>query len=274
MLKIGDFSKLTRVSIRMLRYYDEKDLLKPVEIDKFTGYRYYSEEQLPIACRIAALKDMGFGLNTIKEMLEYYNDPDKLEVYFRTHIAELSAIIEESSYRIRLLETAINRLRKGNDMNYDVIVKTIPERYAACVRMKIPKYQDEGMVWSILCQETDHMNLIPNNPCICSVSYHDGEWKEADVDIEAQKTVKGKYNDTEHVKFKTLPAVTVASATYKGSYEAIGEVYSAVYAWADNNGYECEGPMTNIYHVSPHETQNPDEFITEVCLPVKKKSLA
>ena len=64
MLKIGDFSKLSRVSVRMLRYYDEIGLLKPAEIDRFTDYRYYSEAQLPTVCRITALRDMGFGLST------------------------------------------------------------------------------------------------------------------------------------------------------------------------------------------------------------------
>ena len=61
MLKIGDFSKLSRVSIRMLRHYDDIGLLKPAEIDEFTGYRYYQEEQLFIMGRITALKDMGFA---------------------------------------------------------------------------------------------------------------------------------------------------------------------------------------------------------------------
>ena len=54
MLKIGDFSKLSRVSVRMLRYYDEIGLLKPAEIDRFTDYRYYSEAQLPIYHQIGA----------------------------------------------------------------------------------------------------------------------------------------------------------------------------------------------------------------------------
>ena len=62
MLKIGEFSKLSRVSVRMLRHYDEIGLLKPAEIDRFTEYRYYREDQLPTAGRIAALKDMGFPL--------------------------------------------------------------------------------------------------------------------------------------------------------------------------------------------------------------------
>ena len=55
MLKIGEFSKLSRVSIRMLRHYDEIGLLKPFEIDPFTGYRYYHEDQLPIVGRISKL---------------------------------------------------------------------------------------------------------------------------------------------------------------------------------------------------------------------------
>ena len=62
MLKIGEFSKLSRVSIRMLRRYNEVGLLLPAETDPITGYRYYSEDQLPAAGRITALRDMGFGL--------------------------------------------------------------------------------------------------------------------------------------------------------------------------------------------------------------------
>ena len=65
MLKIGEFSKLSRVSVRMLRHYDEIGLLKPAEIDRLTEYRYYREDQLPVVCRITALKDMGFALADI-----------------------------------------------------------------------------------------------------------------------------------------------------------------------------------------------------------------
>ena len=85
----------------------------------------------------------------------------------------------------------------------------------------------------------------------------------------AWKTVKGTYPDTEHVKFKTLPEVKVASCMVKGGYEQMPDVYGAVIAWVNENGYEYDGSMFNIYHVSPHETNNPDEFVTEVCYTVK-----
>ena len=271
MLKIGDFSKLSRVSIRMLRHYDEIGLLRPVKIDPESGYRYYSENQLPVAGRITALKDMGFGLSSIGEMLDSYTQKDILERRLLLKRSELLEQSRQTAYRLRLLDTALERLRKDEPMQYDVTLKTFPERYAATVRMTIPTYEMEGMLWSVLVSETAPLHLIPDDPCYCSVVFHDQEFKESDVDVETQKTVKGRYPDTEHVKFKTLPSVTVASATCKGSYDQMNAIMEAVANWVTDNGYEFDGPAFNIYHVSPHETSDPNEFVTEVCYPVRRK---
>jgi DNA-binding transcriptional MerR regulator/predicted transcriptional regulator YdeE len=269
MLKIGEFSKLSRVSIRMLRHYDDIGLLKPVEIDTFTGYRYYSPDQLPVVGRITALKDMGFALADIVKILDIYDQKEELELFFMKRQLELRKNLEKTEYQMRLLDTARERLRKDKNMAYDVSIKTIPERYAATVHMVIPCYEDEGMVWQILNEETSSLNMIPADPCLVAAEYLDDEYKEKDVELIAWKTVKGTYPDTEHVKFKTLPAVKFASCTAKGNYDQMPEVYGAVASWVTANGYEFAGPMFNIYHVSPHETQNPDEYVTEVCYPVK-----
>ncbi len=133
MLKIGEFSKLSRVSIRMLRHYDEIGLLKPAEIDKFTGYRYYGPEQLPVIGRITALKDMGFQLADIVKILDVYENREALDSYFAKRQAELKEIADTAHYQMRLLDTARNRLRKEQNMKYDVSIKTIPERYAASI---------------------------------------------------------------------------------------------------------------------------------------------
>ena len=74
MLKIGEFSKLSRVSIRMLRHYDDIGLLKPAFIDSFTGYRYYKPEQLPVIGRITALKDMGFSPHETQNPEEFVTE--------------------------------------------------------------------------------------------------------------------------------------------------------------------------------------------------------
>ena len=65
--KIGLFSKMNRVTIKALRHYDEIGLLKPAAIEKFTGYRYYTSEQLPLLHQILALREMGFTLDEIKK---------------------------------------------------------------------------------------------------------------------------------------------------------------------------------------------------------------
>ena len=271
MLKIGEFSKLSRISIRMLRHYDEIGLLRPVRIDAFTGYRYYGEDQLPLAGRIAALRDMGFGLNAISEVLACGGDALALERLLACREGELLDQKQEVERQLRMLESLRRKLREEKKtMQYNVNLKTIPERYAACVRQILPRYDCEGVLWDTLMGETAQLNLIDGDPCICCAVLHDGEYKEADVDVEVQKSVEGSYADTEHVQFKTLPAVTVASATYQGGYHLIGEVSAAVAAWVRDNDYHYDGPAFYIYHVSPHETDKPEEFITEICLPVRR----
>ena len=232
MLKIGEFSKLSRVTIRRLRSYDEARLLTPASIDSFTGYRYYNESQLPIANRITALKDMGFSQTAIKEVLKCWEDPTALERCLLLQRGAVQEEAERAQQRLRLLDTAIQRLRKDEkQMNYDVTIKILPERYVASVRMMIPNYDREGDLWHIFCQETAGMNIQDGDPVLCTAVYYDGEFKESDVDVEIQKNVVGPYPDTEHVKFKTVPAVQVASATFQGSYEKIGEVNETVAAW-------------------------------------------
>ena len=128
MLKIGEFSKLSRVSIRMLRHYDDIGLLKPAEIDDFTGYRYYREEQLFAIGRITSLKDMGFALADIIKILDSYDDKEKMDAFLSERQKELSKLSKETEYKLMLLETARKRLRKEQNMSFDVTVKTIPEK--------------------------------------------------------------------------------------------------------------------------------------------------
>ena len=111
MLKIGEFSKLSRVSIRMLRHYDDIGLLKPAEIDDFTGYRYYREEQLFTIGRITSLKDMGFALADIIKILDSYDDKEKMDAFLSERQMELSKLSKE---------TDNNKLRFGLH-NYGIL---------------------------------------------------------------------------------------------------------------------------------------------------------
>ena len=270
MLKIGDFSKLTRISIRMLRHYDEIGLLKPDSIDSFTSYRYYSAAQLPVANRITALKNMGFSLAAISEIMSQYHDAGQLSRYLQVKLAEVKEQAEQTQDRLRLLETTIQRLGKDDTaMKYDVTFKIIPKRYVASLRKTIPAYQDEHILWEQMGQETG-CALQMANPSYSLAVFHDEGYKESDVDVEIQVAAQGQYENTGNVIFKTVEPIAVASAVYKGSYDQITEVNEAVAAWVADSGYDYDGPMFCIYHVSPGHDPNPDNWVTEICYPVKK----
>lgn len=272
MLKIGDFSKLSRISIRMLRHYDEIGLLAPKSTDNFTNYRYYSEDQLPVAERVTALKDMGFSLAMIAEILKNYDKPQALAEFLAVKQAEVQEEAEKATQRLLLLETAINRLRKDEPvMEYTVTLKKMPQRYVASLRNIIPSYDKEGMLWEQMMRELAPQNVQYANPCYALAVFYDEGHKDYDPDVEIQISVQGTYQNTENVVFKMVPAIEIASATYKGSYNQLTTVNAAVANWVRDNHYEFESASFCIYHVSPAQTQNPDELVTEVCFPVKKK---
>lgn len=269
MIKIGDFSKLARISIRMLRYYDSIGLLKPSSLDVFTGYRYYDVSQLTEAFKINALREMGFGLAEIEKILEEYKNPLALAAFLEGKQAEVQIQRKMLDDRLVLISTSIERLRKDEkSMNYSVTVKTFPKRYAACVRKTIKNYYDEGELWKLLKEEAGELQT--EAPFCAMAFFRDNCYKENDVDVEIQMSVKGNYKDTEHVKFREVPEILAASAVYKGPYELITEAYEAIMDYISGNGYEIDGSMFNIYHVSPSATNNPEEYVTEVCIPVKK----
>ena len=166
MLKIGDFSKLSRISIRMLRHYDEIGILRPESVDDFTGYRYYSEAQLPLAGRIQSLKGLGFGLSVIKEILGKYGDPQEMEKFLLIKHRELKEEAMAAEQKLMLLDSTLKWLRKdGSLMDYDVTLKTVPERYVASVRQVIPAYDQEGVLWEIMCRELEPQKVQQAVPC-------------------------------------------------------------------------------------------------------------
>lgn len=272
MLKIGDFSKLSRISIRMLRHYDEIGLIKPDEIDPISGYRYYNESQLPLANRIQALKDMGFGLSAIAQILEHYDDKEAMEHFLKIKYEELKEQWQKTNEQMKILSTVMKHLRKDESaMEYNVTLKQMKERYVASLRKRIPTYDKEGILWQELHETLSTQNVEFDNPSYACAVFYDEGYVEENPDVEIQVDVKGLHKNIGDVVFKTVPEVTIASATYQGSYEQLTLVNQAVAKWVNENGYMYQGPSFCIYHVSPAQTTNPKELVTEVCYPVVKQ---
>ncbi|MEO3946655.1 MerR family transcriptional regulator [Gorillibacterium sp. CAU 1737] len=273
MLKIGDFSRLSRVSIRMLRHYDEIGLLVPESIDAFTGYRYYSESQLPLANRIDSFKQMGFSLAVIADILSTCSDADALNRYLLIKRTELNEQAGRINRQLQELEATLSQIRKDEYvMEYVVTVKEMPQRQVASLRRHIPAYDQEAILWEELMRELTSRSISYSTPCYSLAVFHDAQHQEENPDVEVQISVQGSYASSGSVQFKQVPSALIASATYNGGYDQLVGVNQAVAQWVRDHDYEFDGAMFLIYHVSPSQTKNPEEWVTEVCFPVKKKA--
>ncbi len=269
MFKIGDFSKLSSISIRMLRYYDKVELLQPIKVDEQSGYRYYSAAQLKKVNQIQTLKNMGFNIATIKEIIEC-NNIDGIKEQFLNRSAQIKEDMTNLKKQLRLLEDSMKTMREDVvEMNYHVSIKEIPERYVASVRKVIPSYNCEEDLWGILMQEIQMKNISIAHPSYSIAVFHDREYKENDVDVEIQLSILEKQKNTKDVTFKNVKLTNVASITVNGSYEQMTAVNAAAAKWIETEGYELAGPMFNIYHVSPAMESDLNKWVTEVCYPVK-----
>lgn len=272
LFKIGDFSKLTMISIRMLRHYDNINLLTPEYIDYSSGYRYYSVQQLSQASRIQSLKSMGFSLNTIKNLLEIYENPENLKQYLKIHFLQLMEESDKLKNQILLVNSMINNIGKDDKtMNYNVTIKKFPEMQAASIRSIIPTYYDEGNLWTQLHKELEGQKIQYTNPSYCMSVYFDEGYKENNVDVELRLSVTGKYTDTENVKFKNFNSITAATVIMKGDFTNIYGCCEAIGKWISDNKYSIDGSMFIIYHTNPGKEKNTEKWITEICFPVIKK---
>src|SRR5882724_2874584 len=135
MFRIGEFSKIAQVSGRLLRYYDEIGLFKPVRIDSETGYRYYSAQQLPELNRILALKELGLTLDQIARLVAGHISADEIRGMLVMKKAQIEQTLREELARIRYIESRINQIdREGELRDYEVVLKSVPAQKLIAVR--------------------------------------------------------------------------------------------------------------------------------------------
>jgi DNA-binding transcriptional MerR regulator len=126
MYRVGDFSIISRVSIKMLRHYDEINLFKPAQVDPFTNYRYYTLDQLPRLNRIMALKSMGFTLADIQTLLDQPLSLDELRAKAAVQRAALLRELKTVQDKVAHLDSWMRRIEMENTMpEYEIVLKPI-----------------------------------------------------------------------------------------------------------------------------------------------------
>jgi effector-binding domain-containing protein len=270
MFKIGDFSKLSFTTVKTLHYYDEIGLLKPVKVDRFTGYRYYSADQLPRLNYIIALKNLGLSLDDITTLITNDLTSHQIRDIFLLKKGELQQRVSEEQRRLDQVEKLLRQIEKEGKMpEYQVVIKKVEPQLFASIRTILPTYGDVGPLYEELIGHLYGSGGKFAGPTtfIC----HDPEFKEKDVDVEAGVPIAEAIPTTNRIKVYELPAMEQAACTiHKGPYENIGEAYNALMAWIQENGYQIIGNDRELYLTSPADTQNPNEYVTEIQFPVEK----
>jgi len=272
MIKIGDFSKLSYVSIKTLRYYDEMGLLKPISIDCETGYRYYAVSQLSRLNRILALKDLGFSLQQIGQVLNEGISPEQLRGMLRLKRAELQQQIAGEQERLGRIEARLNTIDMEDTMpNYDVILKQVDAQLVAGVRETLASYPEVGRLFSEIDDYLARIGVDGRSLTGVAI-WHDDEHKTSDIDSEAVIYLKQPLPADERVKVYELPAAAMASVVHKGSYNNFRYAYEALGRWIEANGYTVVGPNREVYlYCSQPVRQDDDSYVTEIQFPVAKK---
>ena len=270
MIRIGLFSKLSQVPVKTLRYYNEIGLLEPAEIDRFTGYRFYSVTQLPRLNRILALKDLGLSLNQIARLLTEDLPVEQLRGMLRLKQVEIQQQMQQEKEKLDRVAARLRQIEQENKMsNYDVVIKKVEPQRIASVRDVIPSYPEQGHLWQDLETVMVQNQIKSTGPCL--TLYHSDEPKiDAEVCEPVAEGVSLPQNP--QVQIRELPGTEVAAVIHHGPFNTLSESYEAVLKWIEANGYQINGPCREIYLQPPAEmgSQTDPDTVTEVQFPVIK----
>ncbi|MDP2844299.1 MAG: MerR family transcriptional regulator [Acetobacterium sp.] len=257
---------MNRVTIKALRHYDEIGLLKPATIEKFTGYRYYTSEQLPLLHQILALREMGFTLDEIKKIQG--GTPEK-DLLLQKRL-ELLKRIAQDTLRLSQVESYLVK-NDDESAGYHVILKELPQVIVASLRTTIPNYNALFSVVPPMGAEMERLGCVCAVPEYCFNIYHDGEYRETDVDVEICEAVTAAQEDSEMLKFKVIERVeNAACVLHKGPYEGFPNAYNAVLKWVERNGYEIIDHPRESYIDGVWNKDSAADWLTEIQFPVKK----
>ena len=266
MFRIGEFSKMSKTTIKTLRYYDEIGLLKPEETDKFTSHRFYSTVQLFRLHRIQELRQIGLSINEIKMVLSGHD----CEPILQKRKAEIVSELANAHSQLSRLEFI---LQGENAMNYSATIKELPGCIVYSKKMIIPNYDAYFEVIPEIGKaiEKKYPKLKCAVPEYCFVVYLDGEYKEKDISIEVCEAVDKVYPDFDDFKFKEVKSATAVSVMHKGAYSKLGEAYAYVFKWIEDNGYTANDNPRESYIDGIWNKENEDEWLTEIQVPIVNK---
>ncbi len=280
MFKIGEFSRLGQVSVRMLRHYDALGLLTPSYTDQFTGYRYYTIDQLPHLHRIVALNNLGITLEQVLALLQADGglSNERMRGMLALRQAELEQDLARRTFQLRSIADRLQQL-DDTPSPYEIMVRPLEPLVIAGVRANAPHVAEMApfcaALYGRLYRALEQRGIVPSGPEL--MLYHTEEYVEVDLDTEAAVVVDpGLLSESSAVNgltFHELPGVPqAASVVFEGTYEEVIAAVLALLRWIGTHGLCPAGPLRELHRSGPaHPNGSPvvTPVILELQLPVR-----
>jgi DNA-binding transcriptional MerR regulator/effector-binding domain-containing protein len=265
MFSIGEFSKLTQLSVKTLRFYHEEGILAPAHVDPDTGYRYYNHSNVETARIIAYLRSLEFPLNEIKELLRSEGETDLLDALERQHAA-IKQRINQLRKAAKSLEQFISDEKETRAMakaSDDVQEKVVEPQLVAGIRTK-GRYSDCGRLFGRLGRSFGRH--ICGHPLLL---HYDSEYREDDADFEACMPIR-KAKSVDGVSVHELPGGRCVSFVHRGAYDQLGRSYAKVFEYVNDHKYQVLSPTREVYLKGPGMLfkGNPKNYLTEIQIPI------
>ncbi|MEU1896619.1 MerR family transcriptional regulator [Streptomyces pristinaespiralis] len=270
MFTIGDFARHGRVSARMLRHYDAIGLLRPEHTDPFTGYRYYSAAQLATLNRVIALKDLGFTLQQVRQILEEKVTTEELRGMLRLREAELREAMTAAATRLAQVEARLRSIEsEGRMTTQDVMIKSTPAVRVAELSAVAASYAPEhigpviGPLYDELFTRLKAAGVTPAGP---GIAYYEDAPDGDGIVVHAGCVLLPGTRPGEDFEIAELPAVErAATIVHRGPMDTVMPTEQNLARWIDAGGHRSAGYAREVYLECPPDKE---KWVTELQVPL------
>jgi DNA-binding transcriptional MerR regulator len=274
--KIGDFSRIARVSCRLLRYYDEIGLLKPGSIERDTGYRYYSASQLPRLNRILVLKELGLSLEDIARVLDSNLSASELRGMLMVRRSDAQRALSDEMERLRHIESRIAQIDTEGELSVDdVIMRAEPAQQLLSIRRLVPSF---AAARELIRELSESLRTLKSKGMLGRLTAiaHAQEFEPERIDVEVGFVLQSDLSSEvrlasgERIAVRELPAVErMATCVRIGLPERAHLITGKIGVFLEANGYSLAGPSREVF-LQPPRPDRMEESVVEMQFPVAK----
>jgi DNA-binding transcriptional MerR regulator len=264
-LTIGDFSRMTHLSVKALRHYHEVGLLVPRDIDRSTGYRLYDVSQVGTAQAIRRLRELDMPLDELREVLGS-NNPEDRNTMIAAHLRRMERRLAETQSTVASLRALLER---PHTAPISVEFRRVSPAHALAIREQVSVAEFVGW-WERAFRElraslkSSGAERVGHDAALYSGAFFEEEVGEVVAFIPIRGNAKGGVG----VEMLEIPGAELAIALHEGAFEDLDQAYATLGAYVAQRAIGVEGPIREYYKVTPFETKKIDELRTEVGWPV------